>query len=107
MNNELIQEITDLQQEIKILRDELANYRWRDKKALIVKGLGSGFYIGSYDREAKIKAYEEQKWVTLMKVFYITKEVDTLMLQGYTFDEIVRAIKEYIAEQLAEDEENE
>ena len=99
MNNEV---------NVQELLAELEAYRWRDKKALIVKELGNSLYIGgSYNREEKIKAYEEQKWITLMKTCYITDEVDTLMLQGYTFDEIIRAIKEHLAEQLAEEKENE
>ena len=98
MNNEL---------NIQELLAELEAYRWRDKKALILERLGGDVFMGGIYREEKIKAYEEQKWITFMKLCYIYDEVDTLLLQGYTFDEIVRAIKEYIAEHLAEEKENE
>ncbi len=63
---------------IKELLAELEAYRWRDKKALILKKF------------------------RLIDPCVIVDDVDDLMLQGYTFDEIVRAIKEHIAEQLAE-----
>lgn len=84
---------------------ELETYRWRDKKAKILNKFGYRLHLDSYDKEERIKLYEEQKWVTLMKHCYINEEVDELMLQGNTFDEIVRAIKEHIAEKLAEEEE--
>jgi len=98
MNNEV---------NIQELLAELEVYRWRDKKTTMLKKFGYRLDLDSYDRKEKIKAYEEQKWLTFMKLCYIHDEVDALMLQGYTFDEIVRAIKEYIAEQLAQEKENE
>lgn len=92
---------------IEELLAELEAYRWRDKKDIILKKFGRRLRIDQYDREEKIKAYEEKKWIRLIDRCFIIDEVDELMLQGYTFDEIVRAIKEHIAEQLAEELENE
>lgn len=92
---------------IQELLAELEMYRWKDKKALILKKFGYRLHLGSYDREEKLKAYKEQKWLGLMKTCFIIEEADELMSQGYTFDEILRAIKEYIAEALAEEKENE
>lgn len=97
MNNEL---------NIQELLAELEAYRWRDKKALILKRFGYRLRIDQYDRKEKLKAYEEQKWIRLIDLCYIIDEFDDLMSEGYTFDEIVRAIKEHIAEKLAEEKEN-
>ena len=49
----------------------------------------------------------ERRWLALNNMYHIYDNVDELMSYGYTFDEIVRAIKEHIAEQLAEEQENE
>lgn len=92
---------------VEELLAELEAYRWRDKKTLILRRFGRRLDLDFSGREEKIKAYEEQKWVRLIDVSYIIDEVDNLMLKGCTFDEIVRAMKEHIAEQLAEEQENE
>lgn len=91
MNNEV---------NVQELLAELEAYRWREKKALILKKFGRRLDLEPYNREEKLKAYEEQKWATFIKLSYLIEEADALMLQGHTFDEIVRAIKEHIAEQL-------
>ena len=108
MSNEENKRRLQLPNEVNVeeLLAELEAYRWRDKKALILNKFGYRLYLDSYYREEKIKAYEEQKWVTFMKACYINEEVDDLMLQGYAFDEIVRAIKEHIAEQLEAEKED-
>ena len=108
MSNEENKRRLQLPDEVNVeeLLAELEAYRWRDKKALIVKELGASLYIsGSFNHKEKLKAYEEQKWIRLIDRCYIIDEVDELMSQGYTFDEIVRAIKEHIAEQLEAEKE--
>lgn len=98
---------------VQELLAELEIYRWRDKKNLILKKFGNNLNLGDVreskftNREIKIKAYEEKKWLALINYCHIYENVDELMLYGYTFDEIVRAIKEHIAETLAEEKENE
>jgi len=91
---------------VQELLAELEAYRWREKKALILNKFGYRLRLDEYDRKEKLEAYEKQKWVTFIKLCFLWEEVDALMLQGYTFDEIIRAIKEHIAETLAEEKEN-
>ena len=52
-----------------------------------------------------LTAKEITEW--LLDYCFIIDKVDELISQGYTFDEIVRAIKENIAEKLEEEKEDE
>jgi hypothetical protein len=81
--NELRQEITYLQQENKILRDELAVYRWRDKKAVILKELGLTRYLTTYNRAEIINAYETNRLFALIEALFINKEADDLLSNIY------------------------
>lgn len=92
---------------VQELLAELEVYRWKEKKAAILKKFGYNLHLDSYDRKEKLKAYEEQKWIAFIKVCYIHEQADELMSQGYTFDEIVRAIKEHIAEELEAEKQDE
>lgn len=100
--NELRQEITDLQQEIKILRDELAVYRWRDKKVVILKELGLTRYLTTYNRAEIINAYETNRLFALIEALFINQEADDLLSKGYTIDEIIKAVREWVKERLDE-----
>lgn len=97
-------EEVSLEKKVALLEAELADYRWRDKKAVILKKLDLSNYKLMYDRVGKIKAYEEGRLLTLLELIHINSEADDLMLQGYTFDEISRSVKEWMRELLEEEE---
>lgn len=89
---------------IKELLAELEVYRWRDKKAVILKELDLHNYISEYKRDEIIKAYEANRPFTLIDSLYISisKEADDLLSKGYTVDEIIRAVREWVKERLDE-----
>lgn len=87
---------------IKELEAELETYRWRDKKAIILKELGLRSYLTDYNRDEIINAYKTNRVFTLIDVLYISKEADDLIIKGYAVDEIIRAIKEWTKERLDE-----
>lgn len=95
MNEEL-----SLEKKVAELEAELAGYRWKDKKAIILKKLDLSGYMSTYDRARRIKAYEEGRLLTLLDMMSVNSEADDLMLQGYTFDEISRAVKEWMKERI-------
>lgn len=87
---------------IKELLAELEVYRWRDKKAIILKELDLRYYLTDYRRDKIISAYETNRPFTLIDLLNITKEVDDLLSKDYTVDEILRAIREWVKERLDE-----
>lgn len=87
---------------IKELLAELAAYRWRDKKAAILKELGFRNYLTDYRRDEIINAYEANRPFTLFDVLFINEKADNLVSKGYTVDEIIKAVKEWVKERLDE-----
>ena len=88
---------------IKELLAELGFYRWRDKKAAILKELGlRRRHLSEWRRGEIIKAYEENRPFTLIERLVISKEADDLISKGYTVDEIIRAVREWVKERLDE-----
>ncbi len=93
---------------IKELLAELEVYRWRDEKAVILKELGLTRYLTTYNRAEIINAYEANRPFSLIKRFkttntlyvylklFINKEVDDLLSKGYTVDEIIKAVREWV-----------
>ncbi|MCK9482454.1 MAG: hypothetical protein M0R38_11995 [Bacteroidia bacterium] len=87
---------------IEELLAELEAYRWRDKKAAILKELDLRYYLTDYRRDKIINAYEANRLFTLIDLLNINKEADDLISKGYTFDEIIRAVREWVKERLDE-----
>ena len=87
---------------IKELLAELAVYRWREKKAVILKELGLTKYLSTYNRDEIINAYEANRPFTLFDTLFIKNKADDLINKGYTVDEIIRAVREWMQERLDE-----
>ena len=87
---------------IKELLAELEVYRWRDKKAVILKELGLTRYLTTYNRAEIINAYEANRPFSLIKELFRIKEADDLIIKGYAMDEIIRAVREWVEERLDE-----
>lgn len=87
---------------IKELLAELEFYRWRDKKETILKELELRDYLGEYRRDEIIKAYETNRPFMLFDILFINKKADDLINKGYTVDEIIRAVREWVKERLDE-----
>jgi len=87
---------------IKELLAELEAYRWRDKKAIILKELGLTEYLSIYNRAEIINVYEANRPFTLIDLLNMSKEADDLLSKGYTIDEIIRAVREWVKERLDE-----
>lgn len=87
---------------IKELLAELEFYRWRDKKETILKELGFRSYLTEYNRDEIIKAYETNRPFTLFDRLFINEKADDLISKGYTVDEIIRAVREWVQERLDE-----
>ena len=87
---------------IEELLAELEGYRWRDKKAVILKELDLRYYLTDYRRDKIISAYETNRPFTLIDLLNIIKEVDDLLSKGYTVDEIIKAVREWVKERLDE-----
>lgn len=87
---------------IKELLAELEVYRWRDKKATILKELGLTRYLTTYNRAEIINAYEANRPFSLIKELFRIKEADDLIIKGYTVDEIIKAVREWVEERLDE-----
>ena len=94
--------MTNEELNIEELLAELEIYRWRDKKATILKELGRGSYLSEYLRDEIINAYETNRPFTLIEVLTISKEADDLLSKGYTVDEIIKAVREWVKERLDE-----
>jgi len=92
---------------IKELLAELAIYRWRDKKAIILKELGLTTYFSKWRREKITKAYETNSPFRLIELLDISKEADDLVSKGSRPDEIIKAVMEWVKERLDETEEEE
>jgi len=87
---------------IKELLAELEFYRWRDKKATILKELGLTKYLSTYNIAEIINAYETNRLFTLFDRLFIVRQADDLISKGYTIDEIIRAVREWVKERLDE-----
>ncbi len=89
---------------INELLAELEVYRWRDKKAAILKELGLTTYFSTYNRDEIINAYEANRPFALIEALglIINDKADDLVNKGYTVDEIIRAIREWVKERLDE-----
>ena len=87
---------------IKELLAELETYRWRDKKATILKGLKLTNYLSKWRREEIIEAYETNRSFALIELLDLSKEADDLLNKGYTVDEIIKAVMEWVKERLDE-----
>ena len=87
---------------IKELLAELEAYRWRDKKAAILKELGFRNYLTEYNRDEIIKAYKANRPFTLFDRLFINEKADDLILKGYEVDEIIKAVMEWVKERLDE-----
>ena len=89
---------------IKELEAELAAYRWRDKKATILKELGLTTCFSTYNRDEIINAYEANRPFALIKALnlIINNKVDDLIIKGYAMDEIIRAVRDWVQERLDE-----
>ena len=81
---------------IKELLAELEVYRWRDEKAVILKELGLTRYLTTYNRAEIINAYETNRLFALIEALFINKEADDLLSKGYTIDEIIKAVREWV-----------
>ncbi len=87
---------------IKELLAELEVYRWRDRKADILKELGLTKYLSTYNRAEIINAYETNRLFALIDALFIIKQADDLINKGYAVDEIIRAVREWVKERLDE-----
>lgn len=92
---------------INELLAELEIYRWRDKKATILKGLKLTNYLIKWRREEIIEAYETNRTFALIGTLIINKEADDLIDKGYTIDEIIRAVREWVKEKIEKEKEDE
>jgi hypothetical protein len=86
----------------KELLAELETYRWRYKKATILKELGFTKYLSTYNRDEIIKAYKANRPFTLFDRLFINEKADDLILKGYEVDEIIKAVMEWVKERLDE-----
>lgn len=86
----------------KELLAELEFYRWRYKKETILKELKLNTYFTTYRRAEIINAYETNRPFILFELLDISREADDLISKGYTVDEIIRAVREWIQERLNE-----
>lgn len=89
---------------INELLAELEVYRWRDKKAAILKELGLTTYFSTYNRDEIINAYEANRPFALIKALnlIINNKADDVINKGYAMDEIIRAVREWVKERLDE-----
>lgn len=90
---------------IKELLAELKVYRWRAKKAVILKEIGLGSYFSTIRRDEIINAYEANHPFALIELLNISKDADDLLSKGYKADEIIRAVREWVKERIDEIEE--
>ena len=81
---------------------ELEIYRWRDKKAVILKELKFGTYLSKWRREEIREAYGINRLFALIDLLDLNKEADDLIDKGYRVDEIIRAVMEWVKEHLDE-----
>ena len=83
------------------IKELLAN-QWKNKKAFILKELDLKYYLSEYWRYKVKNAYQENRSFTLIELLMISKEADDLISKGYTGDEIIRAVREWVKERLDE-----
>ena len=87
---------------IEELLAELEIYRWRDKKETILRDLKLTNYLSKWRREEIIEAYETNRSFALIELLDLSKEADDLLNKGYTVDEIIKAVMEWVKERLDE-----
>lgn len=90
------------QEEYKRTMEELEIYRWRDKKAVILKELDLSYYLVEERRNRIKNAYEKNRPFALIELLNNSKEADDLLIKGYKVDEIIRAVREWVKECLDE-----
>ena len=79
----------------KELLAELETYQWKNIKRTILKELDLRSYLPEYNRVEIIP-------LTLFDTPFIIKQTADLISRGYTADEILRAIREWVNERLDE-----
>lgn len=88
--------------ELESLRQEVERYHWKERKEYIVKKLDLRDYSisdwrGGLDKE-KVTLLQQNKMIQFIDSIYKEKDVDDLLLENYSFTDIVRAIREHCAE---------